>query len=91
MSKAKRAMPEEQALRLVVEGTMAETGTEFFRALHNLGGIVGQSAGCKEVPREVEQVAATDAALRFRRETAAWTTSGPSLLASRQPQTPSAP
>jgi len=42
MSKAKHAMPEEQALRLVVEGTMSETGTEFFRALvKNLSAVMG--------------------------------------------------
>ena len=35
-------MPEEQALRLVVEGTMSETGTEFFRALvKNLAAVMG--------------------------------------------------
>jgi len=42
MSKAKPALPEEQALRLVVEGTMSETGTEFFRALvRNLAAVMG--------------------------------------------------
>ena len=35
-------MPEEQALRLVVEGTMSETGAEFFRALvKNLAAVMG--------------------------------------------------
>ncbi len=33
MSELKRAVPEEAALRLVVEGTASATGTEFFRAL----------------------------------------------------------
>jgi PAS domain S-box-containing protein len=33
MSESKRAVSEEAALRLVVEGTASETGTEFFRAL----------------------------------------------------------
>jgi len=42
MSKAKPATTEERALRLVVEGTSAETGTEFFRALvKNLAAVMG--------------------------------------------------
>lgn len=42
MRKIKPALPEEQALRLVVEGTMSETGAEFFRALaKNLATVMG--------------------------------------------------
>src|SRR6185503_16076540 len=40
--KPKPALSEEQALRLVVEGTVAETGTEFFRSLvKNLAAVMG--------------------------------------------------
>ena len=42
MSAAKRETPEETALRLVIEGTASETGTEFFRALvRNLATVMG--------------------------------------------------
>lgn len=42
MSKPKPVMREEQALRLVVEGTVSETGAEFFRALvKNLAEVMG--------------------------------------------------
>src|SRR6476661_2724908 len=42
MSDPKRAVSEEAALRLVVEGTASETGTEFFRALvKNLAAVMG--------------------------------------------------
>ena len=42
MSEPKRALSEEAALRLVVEGTASETGTEFFRALvKNLAAVMG--------------------------------------------------
>jgi PAS domain S-box-containing protein len=42
MSDPKRAVSEAAALRLVVEGTAAETGTEFFRALvKNLAAVMG--------------------------------------------------
>ncbi len=42
MSDPKRAVSEEEALRLVVEGTASETGTEFFRALvRNLATVMG--------------------------------------------------
>jgi PAS domain S-box-containing protein len=42
MSESKRAVGEEAALRLVVEGTASETGTEFFRALvKNLAVVMG--------------------------------------------------
>jgi PAS domain S-box-containing protein len=41
MSEPKRAVSEEAALRLVVEGTASETGTEFFRALvKNLAAVM---------------------------------------------------
>ncbi len=42
MNAPKRAASDEAALRLVVEGTVAETGTEFFRALvKNLAVVMG--------------------------------------------------
>ncbi len=42
MSEPKKPMVEEAALRLVVEGTASETGTEFFRALvKNLAAVMG--------------------------------------------------
>jgi hypothetical protein len=42
-------MAEEQALRLVVEGTMSETGTEFFRALvKNLSAVMGTAGAWVE-------------------------------------------
>ena len=42
MNGSKRAVSEEAALRLVVEGTASETGTEFFRALvKNLAAAMG--------------------------------------------------
>ena len=42
MNELKRAVSDEAALRLVVEGTVAETGTEFFRALvKNLAAAMG--------------------------------------------------
>src|SRR5262249_7096011 len=42
MSESKRAVSEEAALRLVLEGTASETGTEFFRALvENLAAVMG--------------------------------------------------
>jgi PAS domain S-box-containing protein len=42
MNGPKRAVSEEEALRLVVEGTASETGTEFFRALvKNLAAAMG--------------------------------------------------
>jgi PAS domain S-box-containing protein len=42
MSDPKRAVSDEAALRLVVEGTASETGTEFFRALvKNLAAVMG--------------------------------------------------
>ena len=41
LTKPKPSMIEEQALRLVVEGTVSETGTEFFRALvKNLAAVM---------------------------------------------------
>jgi hypothetical protein len=41
LNKLKPSMLEEQALRLVVEGTVSETGTEFFRALvKNLAAVM---------------------------------------------------
>jgi PAS domain S-box-containing protein len=44
MSQPKRAISDEAALRLVVEGTASETGTEFFRALvKNLATVMGTS------------------------------------------------
>ena len=44
MSQPKRAISDEAALRLVVEGTASETGTEFFRALvKNLAAVMGTS------------------------------------------------
>src|SRR3974390_722964 len=44
MSEPKRAISDEAALRLVVEGTASETGTEFFRALvKNLAAAMGTS------------------------------------------------
>src|SRR5215472_9512785 len=42
MSQPKRAISDEAALRLVVEGTASETGVEFFRALvKNLATVMG--------------------------------------------------
>ena len=42
MSEFKRAIPDETALRLIVEGTASETGAEFFRALvKNLAAVMG--------------------------------------------------
>lgn len=42
MSESDRAIGDEAALRLVVEGTAAETGTDFFRALvRNLAAVMG--------------------------------------------------
>ncbi|HZO86227.1 MAG TPA: sigma 54-interacting transcriptional regulator [Verrucomicrobiae bacterium] len=42
MSEPKKVVTEEAALRLVVEGTASETGTEFFRALvKNLAAVMG--------------------------------------------------
>jgi hypothetical protein len=44
MSEPKRAISDEAALGLVVEGTASETGTEFFRALvKNLAAVMGTS------------------------------------------------
>jgi PAS domain S-box-containing protein len=45
MSDVKRAISEEAALRLVVEGTASETGTEFFRALVKNLATVMDTAG----------------------------------------------
>ena len=45
MGKQKHLTSDEQALRLVVEGTVSETGTEFFRALvKNLAAVMGTAA-----------------------------------------------
>ena len=42
MPKPKSALTEEAVLRLVVEGTVSETGAEFFRALvKNLAAAMG--------------------------------------------------
>src|SRR5437763_12442086 len=42
MHESKRAVSEQAALRLVVEGTASETGTEFFRVLvKNLADVMG--------------------------------------------------
>src|SRR5436190_21521271 len=44
MPRERRAMNDDEALRLVVEGTVAETGAEFFRALlKNLAAVMGTS------------------------------------------------
>lgn len=44
MTEPKSALPEEQALRLIVEGTASETGTAFFRALvRNLAAVMNTS------------------------------------------------
>jgi len=45
VGKPKHLTSDEQALRLVVEGTVSETGTEFFRALvKNLAAVMGTAA-----------------------------------------------
>src|SRR5262245_55988553 len=46
MNETRRPITEETALRLVVEGTVSETGTEFFRALvKNLAAVMGTTGG----------------------------------------------
>src|SRR5262245_17487142 len=46
MSKPAQTLNDEAALRLIVEGTVSETGTEFFRALvRNLATVMNTTGG----------------------------------------------
>ena len=59
MRTAKREISEEAALRLVIEGTASETGTEFFRALvRNLAAAMD-----KNIPNSDSFVAAVSKAI----------------------------
>src|SRR5262245_34865072 len=60
MSKPSETMNEEAALRLVVEGTVSETGTEFFRALvRNLAQVMNTTgAWVTEYLREANRLRA---------------------------------